>query len=197
MRSRITAAATALVLLAAVPSGLLHAADGRAAAVRAGIDVSAYQGSSIAWHSVASSGISFAYIRAADGAGSPDGQFGTNWRGAVAAGVTPGAYLFFEPNQSPVAQADLLISQLRSVGFTHGDLVPTIDVETTDGEPQSVVVANLRTAVNTVSAAIGALPAIYCSPSWWNGNINSAAFTLDPLWVANWFVSQPSVPENN
>jgi lysozyme len=197
VRSRITATATALVLLAAVPSGILHAVDGRAAAVREGIDVSAYQGSSIAWHSVASSGISFAYIRAADGAGSPDGQFGTNWRGAVAAGVTPGAYLFFEPNQSPVAQADLLISQLRSVGFTHGDLVPTIDVETTDGEPQSVVVANLRTAVNTVSAAIGALPAIYCSPSWWNGNINSAAFTLDPLWVANWFVSQPSVPENN
>ena len=159
--------------------------------------MSAYQGSSIAWHSVAASGISFAYIRAADGAGSPDGQFGNNWRGASAAGVTPGAYLFFEPNQSPVAQADLLISQLRAVGFTHGDLVPTIDVETTDGEPQSVVVANLRTAVNTVSAAIGSLPAIYCSPSWWNGNINSAAFTLDPLWVANWFVSQPSVPENN
>jgi GH25 family lysozyme M1 (1,4-beta-N-acetylmuramidase) len=153
VRSRITA--TALVLLAAVPSGILHAVDGRAAAVREGIDVSAYQGSSIAWHSVASSGISFAYIRAADVAGSPNGQFGTNRRGAVAAGVTPGAYLFFEPNQSPVAQADLLISQLRSVGFTHGDLVPTIDVETTDGEPQSVVVANLRTAVNTVSAAIG------------------------------------------
>jgi hypothetical protein len=83
------------------------------------------------------------------------------------------------------------------VGFTHGDLVPTIDVETTDGEPQALVVANLRTVVNTVSAAIGSLPAIYCSPSWWSGNINSAAFTLDPLWVANWFVSQPSVPENN
>ena len=197
MRSRITATATMLVVLAAVPSGLLRPADGRAAATRQGIDVSAYQGSSIAWHSVAASGVSFAYIRAADGAGSPDGQFGNNWRGASAAGVTPGAYLFFEPNQSPVAQADLLISQLRAVGFTHGDLVPTIDVETTDGEPQAVVVANLRTVVNTVSAAIGSLPAIYCSPSWWNGNINSAAFTLDPLWVANWFVSQPSVPENN
>ena len=197
MRSRITAAATALVLLATVPCALLQAADGRAAALREGIDVSAYQGSSIAWHSVAASGISFAYIRAADGAGSPDGQFGRNWRGAAAAGVTPGAYLFFEPNQSPVAQADLLIAQLRSVGFTPGDLVPTIDVETTDGEPQAVVVANLRIVVNTVSAAIGSLPAIYCSPSWWSGNVNSAAFTLDPLWVANWFVSQPSVPENN
>jgi lysozyme len=197
VRSRITAAATALVIVAAVPGALLQAADGRAATAREGIDVSAYQGSSIAWHSVAASGITFAYIRAADGAGSPDGQFGTNWRGAAAAGVTPGAYLFFEPNQSPVAQADLLISQLRSVGFTHGDLVPTIDVETTDGEPQAVVVAGLRTVVNRVGAAIGSLPAIYCSPSWWSGNINSTAFTLDPLWVANWFVSQPSVPENN
>ena len=60
-----------------------------------------------------------------------------------------------------------------------------------------VVVANLRVVVDTVSAAIGSLPAIYCSPSWWNGNINSSAFTLDPLWVANWFVSSPGVPANN
>jgi lysozyme len=197
VRSRIGAAATLLVLLAAVPGGLLGAGAAHANAPREGIDVSAYQGSSINWHSVAASGISFAYIRAADGANSPDGQFASNWRGAAAAGVTPGAYLFYEPNQSAVGQADLLISQIRSVGFTDGDLVPTIDVETTDGEPQSVVVANLRTIVNTVSAAIGSLPAIYCSPSWWSGNINSAAFTLDPLWIANWFVNQPSVPENN
>ncbi len=197
MRSRVAATAIVFVLLAAAPAGWWKAVDARASAVREGIDVSAYQGSSIAWHSVAAAGISFAYIRAADGAGSPDGQFGNNWRGASAAGVTPGAYLFFEPNQSPAAQANLLISQLRSVGFTHGDLVPTIDVETTDGEPRAVVIANLRTVVNAVSAAIGSLPAIYASPSWWNGNIGSSAFTLDPLWVANWFVNQPSVPANN
>lgn len=197
MRSRIAAIATVFVLLAAVPAGLWKAVDAGASTVREGIDVSAYQGSSIAWHSVAAAGISFAYIRAADGAGAPDGQFGNNWRGASAAGVTPGAYLFFEPNQSPGAQANLLISQLRSVGFTRGDLLPTIDVETTDGEPRAVVIANLRTIVNAVSAAIGSLPAIYASPSWWNGNIGSSAFTLDPLWVANWFVSAPSVPANN
>lgn len=189
VRSRVAATATLLVLLAAVPGGVLSGVDARAGTTREGIDVSAYQGDSINWHSVAASGISFAYIRAADGANSPDGQFVTNWRGAAAAGVTPGAYLFYEPNQSAVGQADLLVSQLRAVGFSHGDLVPTIDVETTDGEPQSVVVANLRTIVNTVSAAIGSLPAIYCSPSWWSGNINSAAFTLDPLWIANWFVT--------
>jgi lysozyme len=200
MRSRISAAVTLLVVLAAALGGLGRTLDAKASAVRLGIDVSSFQGLSIAWHSVAASGISFAYIRAADGAGypkSPDGAFGINWRGATSAGVTPGAYLFFEPAQNPVAQANLLIAQLHAVGFTHGDLIPAIDVETTGGQPRSVVVANLRTVVDTVGAAIGSLPAIYSSPAWWNGNIGSSAFTLDPLWVANWFVSTPSVPANN
>ena len=198
MRSRIAVAATALVFAAALPVGLLGAADGRASATAARGSTSAPtrvpRSPGTRWPRRGSRSRTSARRTAPD---LRTVSSATNWRGASAAGVTPGAYLFFEPNQSPVAQADLLISQLRSVGFTHGDLVPTIDVETTDGEPQSVVVANLRTVVNTVSAAIGSLPAIYCSPSWWNGNINSAAFTLDPLWVANWFVSQPSVPENN
>jgi lysozyme len=197
MRARISAAAILIVVLAVASGGLGRTLDAKAAGVLRGIDVSAYQGSSIAWHSVAASGISFAYIRAADGAASPDGTFGINWRGATAAGVTPGAYLFFEPSQSPVAQANLLISQLRSVGFSRGDLIPTIDVETMGGQSRAVVVANLRTVVDMVSAAIGSLPAIYASPGWWDGNIGSSAFTLDPLWVAHWFVISPSVPANN
>ncbi len=196
MRSRIAATATVLVVLAAASGGLARSIDAQASATKEGIDVSSFQGT-IAWHSVAAAGISFAYIRAADGDGGGDQQFATNWRGATGAGVTPGAYLFFEPSESPVAQANVLISQLRSVGFSHGDLMPAIDVETMGGEPQSVVVANLKTVVDTVSAAIGSLPAIYASPSWWNGNINSSAFTLDPLWVANWFVSTPQLPANN
>ncbi|HUZ71083.1 MAG TPA: GH25 family lysozyme [Candidatus Saccharimonadales bacterium] len=196
MRSRIAATATVLIVLAAASGALARSMDAQASATKEGIDVSSFQGT-IAWHSVAAAGISFAYIRAADGNGSGDQQFANNWRGATGAGVTPGAYLFFEPSQSPVAQANVLISQLRSVGFSHGDLMPAIDVETMGGEPQSVVVANLKTVVDTVSAAIGSLPAIYASPAWWNGNINSSAFTLDPLWVANWFVSTPQVPANN
>jgi lysozyme len=197
MRSRIGVTAAALFVLAAASGGLARSLDAQASATKEGIDVSSFQGSSIAWHSVAAAGISFAYIRAADGDGTGDQDFAVNWRGATGAGVTPGAYLFFEPSESPVAQANVLISQLRSVGFSHGDLMPAIDVETMGGEPQSVVVANLRTVVDTVSAAIGSLPAIYASPAWWNGNINSSAFTLDPLWVANWFVSSPQVPASD
>ena len=179
MRSRIAATATLFALLT-VPLGLSRVVGAQASGVREGIDVSSFQGTSIAWHSVAASGISFAYIRAGDGSSNPDGAFGVNWRGATSSGVTPGAYLFFEPSQSPVAQADLLISQLRSVGFTNGDLIPAIDVETTDGQPRSVVVANLRTMVDTVSAAIGSLPAIYAAPAWWNGNVDSIGVHARP-----------------
>ena len=100
MRSRIAATATVLVVLAAASGGLARSMDAQASATKEGIDVSSFQGT-IAWHSVAAAGISFAYIRAADGDGGGDQQFATNWRGATGAGVTPGAYLFFEPSESP------------------------------------------------------------------------------------------------
>lgn len=157
----------------------------RASSARQGVDVSSWQGS-INWASVASSGISFAYIRAGEGTGSPDSNFQVNWNRALAAGVTPGAYLFFHPSEDPNAQAQLLIRQLESVPFGRGDLIPAIDVETTDNQSQATVVTALQTLVHGVQAAIGALPAIYASPSWWDDYVNSSAFTADPLWLACW-----------
>ena len=162
-----------------------------------GIDVSSYQGPSINWHAVAASGISFAYIRAGVGSSLADVDFQTNWTRASAAGVAPGAYLFFHPANDPHAQARLLIRQLQSVTFGAGYLVPAIDVETTDGLPPSAVVASLQTVVNDVQSTIGALPAIYASPSWWDGHVQSSNFTGDPLWVACWCGSSPSLPANN
>lgn len=163
-----------------------------------GIDVSQYQGG-ISWSQVAASGISFAYIRAGDGASYDDPNFQTNWKGARGAGVIRGAYLYFEPSEDPTAQANLLLKQLSAVGFLQGDLVPAIDVETTNGLPPATVAANLQTTVSVVSRAIGALPAIYTSPQWWDSNVASSALTADPLWVANWCGScaGPSMPASN
>ena len=70
--------------------------------------------------------------------------------------------------------------------FGRGDLIPAIDVETTDNQSQATVVTALQTLVHGVQAAIGALPAIYASPSWWDDDANSSAFTADPLWLACW-----------
>src|SRR3954471_9883226 len=58
-----------------------------------GIDVSARQGT-IDWQRVGRDGITFAYIKASEGADA-DRRFRRNWREAEAAGVRAGAYHFF------------------------------------------------------------------------------------------------------
>lgn len=180
-----------LVALALVPP----AQRARAGGPEAGIDVSSFQGS-INWGGVASSGIAFAYMRAGEGCCTKDQTFQTNWAGAGANGLQRGAYLYFHPGEDPNSQATLLLQQLQSVGFHQSDLIPVIDVETTDGLSQSAVVSALRTLVNDIAASIGVLPAIYTAPSWWDSHVTSSAFTADPLWVANWCGScaAPTLP---
>lgn len=182
------------LVVAAVSGGFARTAY---AGTEYGIDVSSFQGN-IQWAGVASSGISFAYIRAGDHT-VKDGDFQQNWDGAVANGITPGAYLYFHPGDDPSLQAALLIQQLQTVTFGTGSIVPALDVETTDGLSPSQIAANLATAVNYVYSQLGVLPAIYASPSWWDGNVQSSAFTADPLWVANWCGSctVPGVPAGN
>ena len=55
------------------------------------------------------------------------------------------------------------------------------------------IVADLQATIQDVQAGIGVLPAIYASPAWWDGSVNSQAFTGDPLWVACW-MSDSSCP---
>ena len=193
IRMRIGGLASVVVLVAVAALAAPPLEVRAQTAILQGIDVSSWQGPSIDWPAVAGSGISFTYIRAGDGTYA-DPDFLTNWRRAQAAGITPGAYLFYEPSQDPIAQANLLIQQLQSVAMRGGDLVPVIDVETTGNEPASTIVARLQITVQMLRSSTGALPTIYTAPSWWDGNVGSSAFTADPLWVANWFVSNPSVP---
>jgi lysozyme len=163
-----------------------------------GIDVSYYQGSaqgtSINWTQVAQSGLSFAYARAADGTGFLDPDFQTNYRGIKQVGMKAGAYLFYEPNQDPTAQANVLVTALEEAGFAAGDLEPVFDVEVTDNQSATTIAANLQSSINVVQQALGTPSLIYTSWGFWNSYVNSTAFGTDPLWVANWFVSCPGLP---
>ena len=191
----------ALVMAGALAASLLGGNHTFASGgVQQGIDVSPYQGT-INWSAVAGSGVAFTYIKAWEGSCCYDdsGFFQTNWNAAVAAGVRPGAYLYFHPADDPNAQATHLIQQLQSVNFHQGDMPPAIDVEVTDGQSPQSVAASLRSLIDDIQAATGQLPAIYTAPSWWDGNVQSSDFTADPLWVANWCGScpQPSLPAND
>ena len=156
-----------------------------------GIDVSYYQ-QRIDWAAARSDGVSFAFIRVADGLTFVDPRFEENWRNAKAAGVRRGAYQFFRSNKDPIAQADLLLETMGPL--EDGDLPPVIDVESTDGQPQTVVAAKVARWVERVQQALGVRPIIYTGPYFWRDNVAADSFAENPLWIAHYGTDCPYVP---
>lgn len=154
-----------------------------------GLDASKYEGS-VDWAKVAASGIGFAIARVSDGLNYPDATFDTNWAGIKAAGMVRGSYQYFEPAQDPVAQADMVLNHVGTLG--PGDLPPVIDVETMGGVSASAVMAGVDKWLSTIETATGRRALVYVSPSFWDG-LGDPTATAD-LWIANWGVSCPSVP---
>jgi lysozyme len=92
---------------------------------RYGIDVSSHQGS-IDWGKVAADGMSFAYVKATEGADFVDPSFDRNWTGAAQAGMDRGAYHFFTLCSPGRGQAE---NFLRTVPDAPGALPPAVDLE--------------------------------------------------------------------
>lgn len=155
-----------------------------------GIDVSYYQ-ETIDWPRVRRAGIRFAFIRLSDGATLRDARFATNWTEAGRAGVIRGAYLFFRPDQSIEAQADLMIDAMR--GRDPDDLAPVIDVEVDGGLAAPIVAARARAWVDRVRAGLGVEPIVYTGGDLWrNGGVDLLA--SQPLWVAHYTQGCPTLP---
>jgi lysozyme len=164
-----------------------------------GIDVSHFQGI-IDWRAVASAGKSFAFIRMSD-AGFRDPRFAANWAGAKAAGLTRSAYQFFRPAESPVAQADLMLSSMGPL--QDGDLPPTLDVETLCARPDTQCTSGTSPAatadavsvwVDRVSRATGMTPILYTSPGFWAQLPSRGIEARTIPFISHWNVGRPSVP---
>jgi lysozyme len=155
-----------------------------------GVDVSVYQGA-VNWTDVKAAGMDFAIARISDGS-DLDTEFASNWSGMATAGLVRGAYQFFEPGEDPTAQATIVIN---AVGMLKdGDLPVTADMEVTGGQSAATIAGNLQTWANAVKTGTGKTPMIYTAEGFWNASVNSSAFTADPLWVANWGVACPGLP---
>ncbi len=157
-----------------------------------GVDVSRFQGT-ISWTQVAQTK-SFAYAYARDGVSFTDTTFFTNYTQIKSAGMKAGGVLFFEPAQDPAQQADLFVAQLQQAGFSSGDLVPVIDVETTGGQVSTTIVARLQTAVDVLKSTLHVTPGIFTAPTWWDTNVGSTAFGTSPLWTADLSAACPPMP---
>jgi len=155
-----------------------------------GIDVSYHQ-EGIAWRRVRQAGVLFAFIRVSDGTTVSDPRFAQNWAGARRVGVMRGAYQYFRPETSAIAQADLLIAAVRR---DPGELPPALDVETDGGLPPAQVEARVRAWVDRVRTQLRVEPIVYTGPEFWRDRAGGADLASQPLWLAHYTNECPSVP---
>ncbi len=155
-----------------------------------GLDVSYYQ-EDITWTRVRKAGLRYAFIRATDGTTITDARFTKNWAGAKRAGLLRGAYQYFRPDQNALAQADLLINMIAR---DPGELPPVIDVETDGGKSPAVLEASVRVWVDRVRERLGVEPIVYTGPEFWASKLRGADLTSQPLWLAHYTRTCPTVP---
>ena len=164
-----------------------------------GIDVSHIQGS-IDWLAAKTVGaINFAFIKASEGVGYHDSMFVQNWTQAKAAGVFPGAYHFFHPEQDAQAQAECFLRALAQANgnttLQPGCLPCVLDVEKVNGCTPELIAARVNQWLDTVETATGVAPIIYTGWGYWNAAVAPAMpLPAHLLWVAEYGVSNPRLP---
>ena len=187
-----------------------------------GIDVSSVQGSSINWTQV-SQAERFVAVKASEGnyyTDTPDYQ--DDVKAAAAAGLYVMPYVFANPYGSSAASPNAgngwgsvtaddawsVIGSATPAYKSSAFMLPVvIDLE---NDPyvnqeknsnqcyalsQSTMVGWITAFINEMKKDSGKTPIIYTTTSWWDSCTgDSTAFKADPLWIASYGVSVPSIP---
>jgi GH25 family lysozyme M1 (1,4-beta-N-acetylmuramidase) len=165
-----------------------------------GIDVWAGNGQ-IDWRKVKDSGIDFVYVRAAYGT-HPDKFAADYLNSARAAGLLCGVYHFLRTSEDYDKQIAVMVQQLARLEVGKGDLPPAVDVEDNphfdgpwDRANNAAYLDALQRWIAKVRSETGAAPMLYTRAGFWAELDNPAGFADCPLWVANYGVKKPSLPE--
>ncbi|MEV6824219.1 lysozyme [Amycolatopsis sp. NPDC051102] len=159
-----------------------------------GHDVSGHQGP-IDWPATAAAGAKFSYVKATEGTGFVNPQFGQQYDGAHAAGIIRGAYHFARPDVSGGAeQAEYFIA---NGGGWQGDgttLPGALDIEYNPygdvcyGKNAADMTTWIADFTRTYLAKVKRSALIYTSTAWWKqctGNTGRFGDT-NPLWLARY-----------
>ena len=157
-----------------------------------GIDVSVYQ-DTVDWPAVAGSGKAFAIARINHG-GTMDVQFDANWKGIRDVGLVRGAYQYFDAGSDALEQAQIVVDKLGKLG--PGDLPAVLDIESADGQGPASIISQMHLWLDHVEAGTGKKPIIYSAKYFWQDNVGTDEFNGYPLWVANYYVECPNMPDN-
>lgn len=133
-----------------------------------GIDVSHYQGR-INWDDVAKDmKVTYVYLKATEGTGNVDDTYRYNFSECKRVGLKVGSYHFFRPQLSAKSQFDNFMSRVE----THRqDLLPVVDVETTNGVSDAVLQARLLEFCELLEREYGKKPIIYTGKNFYNKHI--------------------------
>jgi lysozyme len=162
-----------------------------------GIDVSHYQ-ADIDWEAVKAMQIKkikigFSFIKATEGSDNEDRSFDSNWRDARKAGITRGAYHFFNPYRNGKEQAQNFISTVK---LKPGDLPPVLDIEQSGNISKENLQERVGDWLAVVEQHYKVKPIIYTGAVFYS-NFLSGKFDHYPLWVAHYLVKdKPRVKRN-
>ena len=138
-----------------------------------GVDVSRYQ-TSVDWLVARENGVNFAFIKATEGGDMVDPMFKDHWRGAGAAGVKRGAYLFYYHCRPSEEQARWFF---RHVPRVAGSLPPVLDMEWTPTSPTctirreaSVIRRDAAKVIAMMTKHYGTAPILYTTVDFYEDN---------------------------
>ncbi len=162
-----------------------------------GIDISRHNGN-IDWNAVKASGVDYVIIRcgyrgSATGVLIEDENFKKNIKGATAAGLKVGIYVFSQAvdEVEAVKEASLAVSLAKGYNLTYPIF---IDTESSGGRADKIDVATRTAVVNafcqTVASA-GYQPGIYASKTWFESKLNMGAIGNYRIWLAQ-YAAAPS-----
>ncbi|MGQ4419591.1 lysozyme [Streptomyces sp. SAS_269] len=167
-----------------------------------GVDVASYQGN-VAWPTLWSSGVRWAYTKASEGTYYTNPYFKQQYTGSHDAGMIRGAYHFATPDTTNGAtQADYFVDHGGGWSKDGKTLPGVLDIEWNPygddcyGKSQSGMVTWVRDFLNRYKTRTGRHAVIYTATSWWSqctGNYGGFGAN-NPLWIARYASSAGTLP---
>ena len=150
---------------------------------RVGIDVSKWQ-EDIDWDKVAAAGIDYAIIRCGYGKNKTaydDAYFAANVKGALAAGIEIGVYLYSYATSTSGAksEANHALRLLKKAGLEPGDLDLPVFLDMEDSTQASLSASKLGAIATKFCDTVedeGYVVGIYANTTWWNEYLTASVF---------------------
>ena len=146
-----------------------------------GVDVSSYQPADD-WTAIKKFGVAKAYCKVTEGANWVDQTYFSHMNGARNAGIQPGAYHFWRPNDSPDVQARWFC---RQAGWYPEWMRPALDIEVVaPHQPVADALAAINVWLGIVGTFVGGPCRIYTNVATWHGLGDPTNYKQHDLWIA-------------